>query len=149
MKPILIIEDDSFKANSLTEHIQQNVVGAKITIATNLADAVEMVNHNIYELVIVDMAIPSHPTVHGGGSPISLLTGGLDILLELKELDRNDPCIIVTQYPDIEICGDFYPLSKAKEEIKKLLDCDVITCIAYSEGSTDWKVAIKEELLKI
>ncbi|UVM51570.1 response regulator [Pseudomonas sp. B21-015] len=149
MKPVLIIEDDSFKANSLTEHIEHVVTGANITIATNLADAIEMVNKNTYTLIIVDMAIPSHPTVYGGGSPMSLLTGGLDILLELRELERDDPCIIVTQYPDIEICGDFYPLSKAKDEIKKLLDCDVVTCIAYSEGSTEWKVAITEELNKI
>lgn len=149
MKSVLIIEDDSFKANSLIEHIEYIIPDAVISIATNLTDAVEMVNNNIYSLIVLDMAIPSHPTVSGGGSPMSLLTGGLDILLELKELDRDDPCIIVTQYPDIEICENFYPLSKAKEEIKKLLDCDVVTCIAYSEGSAEWKVAITEELNRI
>jgi CheY-like chemotaxis protein len=149
MKPVLIIEDDSFKANSLTEHIENIISDAVISIATNLTDAVEMVNNNTYSLIILDMAIPSHPTVSGGGSPMSLLTGGLDILLELKELERDDPCIIVTQYPDIEICENFYPLGKAKEEIKNLLDCDVVTCISYSEGSMDWKNAITDELKRI
>lgn len=149
MKPVLIIEDDSFKANSLVEHIKHTIFDVTISIATNLTEAVEMVNNNTYALIVLDMAIPSHPTISGGGSPMSLLTGGLDILLELKELEREDPCVIVTQYPDIEICENFYPLNKAKEEIKKLLDCDVVTCIAYSEGSEEWKIAITKELKKL
>ncbi|KRV67108.1 response regulator [Pseudomonas citronellolis] len=146
MKPILIIEDDSFKLNSLIEHIEKTIKGIQIHSATNLVDAIDLISKIECSAIIVDMAIPSHPTIIGGGSPMSLLTGGLDVILELKELKRNEPCIIITQYPDIEISGEFYPVSKAKEEIHKHLDCKVLTCISYSEGSNNWKSELTETL---
>ncbi|MBF4437269.1 response regulator, partial [Vibrio anguillarum] len=110
MKNILIIEDDSFKADSLEQFLIQYNSKADIKIAGSLAEAINSVNREVFDLILVDMAIPSHPSVAGGGAPTSLLTGGIDVLLELNYLNRKDPCIVVTQYPDIDISGKFYDL---------------------------------------
>ena len=146
MIKLLLIEDDSFKAKSLLDFVYSVLPDVSVTNASSLVEAINQVNNASFDLVLIDMAIPSHPIISGAGSPMSLLTGGLDVLLELKYLERSDPCVIITQYPDIELSGQFFPLQQAGREIKTQLDCDVLACIEYSEGSEKWKTVLLDIL---
>lgn len=149
MKKILLIEDDGFKAKSLIDFLCSSWIGVSIITAPSLVDAVEAINERVYDLILIDMAIPSHPAILGGGSPMSLLTGGLEVLLELKFLGRLDSCVVITQYPEIEISGTFFSVSEAAKKIRERLNCEVLECIKYSEGSGDWKLALGAVLEKL
>lgn len=144
MLNILLIEDDDFKATSLSDYVSSIVPDAKITITTSLVGAIRSIESCCYELILIDMAIPSHPNVPGGGAPMSLLSGGCDVILELTSLNRKDPCIVITQFPEIEMSGRFYSISESVSAIKSNLGFDVIDCIEYSEGSDHWKMALKK-----
>ena len=143
---ILMIEDDNYKAASLEEFLLGRVPGAQITFAPSLVDAIEAIEVSLYSLVLIDMAIPSHPIIPGEGSPMSLLAGGLEVLMEIQSLGRHDPCVIITQYPEIEISGIYYSLADSREQLKLELGCKVLDCIEYSEGSDQWKLALGEVL---
>jgi len=143
---ILLIEDDGFKSESIIYFINHLYPSSFLNVCSSLSEGIEYVNNNIYDYVLVDMAIPSHPIEPGGGSPLSLLTGGLDIILELKFLDRNDSCIIITQYPDLELCGQLYSLDEAVEQLWTQLGCKVLACIEYNEGSENWKYYLRAVL---
>lgn len=143
---ILVIEDDNFKADSISSFLSVKYSGSNITVKTNLAESIEIINLEEFNYVMVDMAIPSHPIVSGEGAPISFLTGGLDVILELNALERADECIILTQYPEIEICGQFYHINEAKNMIETLLGCSVLGCLEYSENGTNWKTSLENLL---
>lgn len=116
----LIIEDDNYKAESLKKFVFNNVDNkASILIATNLKDAILSIEENIFDYIFVDMSIPSHPTMIGQGTAFSLVKGGLEILMEISELDRNDRCIVITQYPEIEISGNFFFSQSIKNQAKR------------------------------
>ena len=142
MFEVLIVEDDNFKKEALVDLIGSNVPNARIQCVADVSTAVAAINQSKFHLIIIDMALPSHPVVSGGGSPMSLLTGGLEVLLELNSLERTDHCIIVTQYPDIEIAGNFYALDAATAAIRENLSCNVIGCFQYAENSSDWSEAL-------
>lgn len=149
MKNILIIEDDSFKADSLSCFFEKQTENYSVNIVGSLVEATEIVNEREFYFIIVDMAIPSHPTVAGGGSPTSLLNGGIDVLLELNYLNRSDPCVVVTQYPDIKIADNYYNLQEAPSVLKSELGCEVIACIEYKEENNNWENLLNEILNKI
>lgn len=149
MTRILIVEDDSFKSESLHAFVNGSIPHAKILCVSDVASAVHEVQKNNFDLILLDIALPSHPVVSGGGSPMSLLSGGLEIIFELHSLNRNDPCIVVTQYPEIEITGKFFPVISAAEAIRECFGCDVIACIQYSEESNDWELELSELLKNI
>ncbi|MNC07525.1 hypothetical protein D3C75_550780 [compost metagenome] len=142
---ILIVEDDSFKAKSLKDFMAMTYANPSLRVAPSLVDAIEAVSESSYDLILVDMAIPSHPAISGEGSPLSFLSGGLDVLLELNSLERKDPCIVVTQYPEIQIGGKLYALKDAAAHIRSYLGCDVKECIMYNEDSKEWK----EEMMRV
>lgn len=148
MFKILIIEDDDFKSRRLKEFLNQSMLNIEIYESNNLKNAIEFINTNIYDLILIDMAIPSHPMIPGEGSPYSLLNGGIEIILELDYLNRKDDCIIITQYPEIEISGQFFSIEDATGKIKEILECDVLGCIEYSEESEDWKYILGSKLEK-
>jgi ActR/RegA family two-component response regulator len=146
MNTVLIIEDDDFKAKSLKEYMLNRSEFDTVEIASSLVEAIDAITIREYNFILVDMAIPSHPTIPGEGAPVSLLTGGLDILMELSDMNRTDPCVIVTQYGDIEIAGQYYSLEQAKFQIEKQLECSVLSCIEYKEADDKWKESLKDIL---
>lgn len=149
MEKLLIIEDDEHKIERLKTFAQKHLPEKEVFLATSLVTAIENINKYEFSLIFVDMGIPSHPIEAGSGSPVSLLTGGIEVLLELSELQRTDPCIIITQYPDIEISGQFYPLSQATQQLYDKLECKVETCVHYIEDSSEWEEELKKAIQKI
>lgn len=144
---ILIIEDDDYKLERLREFSKnyfENTI--EIDISESLVEAIESIQEEEYDLIFVDMSIPSHPIKVGQGNPVSLLTGGLKVILTLNSMGRSDPCIIITQYPDIQISGISILTENVKEKVKELLDCEILECIYYKEESTDWETQLRSIL---
>lgn len=135
---VLIIEDDDYKERNIKKYVNKKYVIKKIDIALSLAEAIDAIDNEEYDLIFVDMAIPSHTAQQGEGAPLSLLTGGIDILLELADMKRSDKCVVLTQHPSIEISGEHYPLDEAPTRFKTLLNCDVLACIHYIEEDSSW-----------
>lgn len=136
---ILIIEDDDYKLERIKAFTISKLGDVHFRYSESLKEALEAVTENTYDLIFVDMAIPSHPTIAGQGTPVSFNTGGLEVLMELSASGRSDPCIIITQYPDIEISGEYIPVNQVKEKLPILLECEVAACILYDEDNDNWQ----------
>lgn len=142
---ILIVEDDNYKADSLKKFIFDHIdINTEISLATNLKDAIFNIEQNLFDYIFVDMSIPSHPTMVGQGTAFSLVKGGLEILMEISELDRGDKCIVITQYPEIEISGNFFLVKHSKLKLKEILGCEVIECIQYFIDDDSWQNELKK-----
>lgn len=141
---ILIIEDDDYKLERLKIFASVELENLTISTSESLKEALEAIGKNTFDLIFVDMAIPSHPTIAGQGTPVSFNTGGLEVLMELAAMGRSDPCIIITQYPDIEISGEYIPIGDVKTKLPLLLECEVAACIFYEEDSNTWEAELKK-----
>ena len=144
---VLIIEDDDYKANDLLQFANNKFANPEVKLAVSLAEAIDAIDESTFDLIFVDMAIPSHTAEQGAGAPMSLLTGGIDILLELSEMNRKDRCIVITQHPSIEISEEHYPLENAPAIFKSLLNCDVVACIYYVVDDSTWMMDLEKALL--
>lgn len=148
MALVLIVEDDAFKSDNLLALVQSKIRHAEVRRVSDVSSAIAAVNAVRFDLILIDMALPSHPIVSGGGPPMSLLTGGLEVLFELQSLDHQVDCIIVTQYPEIEISGRFFPVKQAAAAMREEFQTPVVACLEYSEDSVDWMVLLSKLLEK-
>jgi CheY-like chemotaxis protein len=138
----LIVEDDPYKLNGIQTYLNSVFVGTlDISVCQALASATALLGSQKFDLAIIDMSIHSHEPEAGSGSPFPLSTGGLDVLFEIvySENGANTPCIILTQYPDIEIESLPIPVEQAKKEILDKFDIDVAGCVRYLENDNQWK----------
>jgi CheY-like chemotaxis protein len=145
---VLLVEDDEHKRRSIISALQECAQSVNVIVAESLHTGIKNIDETPFDLVVLDMAIPSHPLVSGEGAPVPFNTGGLDILLELDSMGRNDPCIVITQFPEIEISQIFYSVEKAAVAIEKELGYKVIDCIAYSGVDGVWLEQFSELLVR-
>lgn len=139
MLKVLLVEDDNFKSEEIQSLLLQLEPRVHIRIARSVSSAVGAIQQTVFDLVVLDMALPSHTPTAGTGAPLSLLTGGLEVIFELQSLERKDPCLIITQYPEIEICGDFFPVQVAAQAIEENYGTAVLGCLEYSEAGSEWR----------
>lgn len=146
----LIVEDDQFKMEGIRSHLT-DVFNGKIEMVgcQALASATELLASQAFDLAIIDMSIHSHEPEAGAGSPFPLSSGGLDVLFEIAYSGNNTPCIILTQYPDIEIESVPIPVDLAKNSIREKFDIEVAGCVRYLENDNQWKSEITSILKKL
>jgi len=138
----LIVEDDPYKLKGIQTYLNCVFAGTlDISVCQALASATALLGLQTFDLAIIDMSIHSHEPEAGSGSPFPLSSGGLDVLFEIAHSENGikTPCIILTQYPDIEIESLPIPVEQAKKEILDKFDIDVAGCVRYLENDHQWK----------
>lgn len=146
----LIVEDDPFKMEGIRSYLSE-IFNDRIEmmVCQALASATALLELHVFELAIIDMSIHSHEPKAGAGSPLPLSSGGLDVLFEIAHTGNNTHCIVLTQYPDIDIETLPIPVESAKNEIFEKFDIEVAGCVRYLENDNQWKadiISILEQL---
>lgn len=146
----LIVEDDLFKMEGIRAHLKE-LFGDRIETSEcqALNSAKALLSSKRFDLAIIDMSIHSHEPEAGAGSPFPLSSGGLDVLFEIFYSGSNTPCIILTQYPDIEIEGAPVPVEMAQQEILEKFDIEVAGCVRYIEDDNLWRVTVTSILERL
>jgi len=144
---ILIVEDDSYKFTQICALVKSTIPTAEITHFDSVHGVVRYLRKEIPDKLILDMALPTHPPVAGEGSPVSMSSGGVEVLLELRRLQINDlPIAILTQYPDFEIEDDYYELVDAPDALFRHYGLKNIVSVYYEHGDTEWVLPIENFL---
>lgn len=143
----LVVEDDKFKLDSIRQYLLDTLLReVEITECHALSTTTFALAAQHFDIVIIDMSIHSHEPEVGAGSPVPLPSGGLDVLFEIDHLNHSSACIILTQYPDIEIEGLPVPVELAAAEIELKFGIKVAGCIQYFENETQWKTDMSKLL---
>lgn len=146
MRDALIIEDDQHKLDDfcgLLTHLHPKIL---IASAKSVQEAIEKLDLQKFDLVVLDMALPSHDLLPGMGSPMSLLSGGMEIVYEFDHQERLEPVIIVTQHPEIEIDSELIKIGRARRELLERYKVNLLDCIHYEVGGLSWKEKFRKAI---
>lgn len=135
---VLIVEDDPHKLKKLRAEIDQLPQVGIVKTASSLQEAMAAVSSYAFELVLLDMAIPSHTGGPGAIDTYSQPVGGLDVLLHLSFNESPTKVIIVTQYPTVEYNRRHVPLRDLKAKLADDGIDNVVDVIFFSEDNA-WK----------
>jgi CheY-like chemotaxis protein len=139
----LIIEDDAFKLDRIRGCLSN--LTYKLSDVSSLQAAVTLLAQREFDFVLLDMALPSHDLKRGGGPSASMLSGGIEVIMELAYQCRNEKVIVITQYPEIEIEGALVPVGSASEKLRKIFG-GVISVIHYKHESQSWEADLRKLL---
>jgi CheY-like chemotaxis protein len=139
---ILIVEDDAFKLQRISQCLERLPDNPQMTIVTSVQAAVALLAKNQYDIILLDMALPSHDIRSGGAPASSLLSGGLEIIMELAFLRRQERVVIITQYPEIEIEGNLVSVDQAHAALRQLCDVNLAAVIHYKHEEASWEAAL-------
>jgi CheY-like chemotaxis protein len=141
---ILIVEDDTFKYDRIISCLKNLSEKPSIKVARSVQAAVALISKAKFDFILLDMSLPSHDLLPGGGAGSSLLSGGIEVIMELSFLNRADCVIVITQYPEVEIEGELVSIANAHSTFRKLFPANIESVILYRHESNEWE----QELLK-
>lgn len=142
---ILIVEDDSFKLKKINDYICSTFPNLNIKVKDNVRDAVIYLKNENPDKIILDMSLPSHSAKVGKGNPLSMPSGGIEVISELSFSNKVDiPLIILTQYPEIEVENEYYPIPEAGKFITEIYGIEKLHVSFYDDSNDEWTYAINE-----
>ena len=138
MKRILLVEDESHKQEELSGYIMEFFCqGTLLDVVQSVREAMDSVKRHDYDLIILDMALPTFTTDQDnidGGRDQAL--GGVEVLRKLKSLDKTVNVVIVTQYPDILLEGKRVKLKQAQPALASKYNQNIAGAMLYKYKST-------------
>lgn len=144
---VLIVEDEAHKIKDLTDRISTKFPLSMVTSVSSVRNAVLKVIENDYDLIVLDMALPTfEKTGAGKGAGNSQVIGGMEIIRALKASRKSPSIIIVTQYPDIILDGTKIKLSRVSKVINEKYNQQVVSSILYSYKNKQWESAFENAL---
>ena len=144
---VLIVEDEDFKAADVRRVLADIIPNQRETKASSVTSAMRLLMAELFDILILDMSLPTFDLSGpgGGGSPQG--QGGIEILRLTKRLAARPSIIVVSQYPDIEVDGRAIPLAQAARVLSDKFGVSVLKCVAYEYASDSWRADFREAVL--
>jgi len=138
---VLVVEDEEHKSNDLVARLGQHGVGMQtITLANSVREAVLAVTQYNYDLIVLDMALPTFSkgadSDQVGG--LAQSSGGIEVLRTLHAVGAQARIIIVTQYPEIVINGVNAKPTQVAGIVAKRYGQEVLGTVIYSFNTPEW-----------
>lgn len=136
---VLVVEDDRYKRTEITSVLRGLAREIYIAEAESVNTACLHVYDERFDLVILDMSLPTfeQDAPGGGGSPQG--QGGLEVLRVLKRLGSRSQVIVVSQYPEIELERQIFELGNAPSVLSDYFRVSVIGAVLYEFRNEAWK----------
>lgn len=141
---VLLVEDEEHKTADLIARLgAAGISSGDLCVAAGVREAVLQVIDNTYDLIVLDMALPtfSKGGLSGGEGGVAQAVGGIEILRALNATGKRCRIIVVTQYPDIFINGDKIRLSSMPKVISAKYGQNIVGAILYSYNDKAWEKA--------
>lgn len=132
---ILLVEDETHKRDEIIQCVK-DVYDFSPEIVDSVSSAVLEVMQADYDLIILDMALPTFgESADDKKKGHDQAQGGIEVLRALKLSKKATKIIIVTQYPDFYIGGTKVKLKDSPKVIKEKYAQDVRGAVLYNYKS--------------
>ena len=137
---ILLIEDDLYKRDQLEDFLHSSIDELVLDIAMSVNSAKKSLQKNSYDLLILDMSLPTFDikAEESGGRPQNF--GGADILRYLKRKKIDTKSIVVTQYEE-------FIDNSLTDELTEKYQAN-FAGIVYFDINKNWVVSLSDSIKK-
>lgn len=138
---VLLIEDEQHKVSDLIAHLYKHgATPDNLQIVGGVREAVLAVVEGEFDLIVLDMALPTFAGrgADGSGGGVAQAIGGVEVLRMLKVSKKSPRIIIVTQYPEIIIDGVKIRLNQAGKVLSAKYGQNVLGAVLYSYSTAAW-----------
>ena len=142
---VLLVEDIEYKRDkviTLLKSLSEEII---LDIAKSYVTGVNAIIDNSYDLVILDMSLPTYdkgPTENGGRFRVY---GGKDIIRKIMRTSNCPEVVVLTQHTTFGEVGEQKNTDTLSEELKNIMGGKFSGIINYDTTKPQWK----EEITRI
>lgn len=144
---ILIIEDETHKLEELLKIINELKLPLP-DVACSVKDAINQIEEKEYDLLVLDMALPTfgdNSSIQGSDQS----EGGIEIIRHLDYIKKTPSILIVTQYYNFHIDGKPIKLNKASKYLREKYNQKIEDSLIFNYKDKSTQIKIKNKLKTI
>lgn len=143
MNNILFIEDNRAKADDVSLFMNENYPEINFEIKESFTSGLRELFKNRYDLLFLDMSIPTRE-----GDANSLINnfeqlGGYQILSEMKRKKKQIPTILITMFNEFGVNRSFFNLNEIDELCMTEFSDFYLGAVYYTSKDANWKEKLK------
>jgi len=142
---ILIVEDDQYKSEAISEFLITEFRSPEIVIKDSLASGIfEVLDNGEFDIILLDMSMPSFDVTSkdpSGGTPESY--AGEDFLSQMTVLGVNIPIVVVTQYDNFGTDDSQMSLTALDKKLRHNHSEIYEGSVYFKSSSISWKKELK------
>ncbi|TCD11589.1 hypothetical protein EZ449_04835 [Pedobacter frigidisoli] len=141
---ILIVENDTNKSSVVELFLltDLDISPEELVIKRSFQSGLEAILDNRYDLLILDMSLPTFDITDFDDGGETLDRGGEIILQEMERENISIPSLILTQYEDFGGVS----LSKIDDNLFNEFPTFYLGCIYYNSSQTQWQTELKSKI---
>jgi CheY-like chemotaxis protein len=146
---VLVVEDDPHKRDQIARVIQSERAEAVLVEAQSVNAAKDRLRDTQFELVVLDMSLPSYSVdaAETGGYP--QVFGGRELLSYLDFLDATALVIVITQFDRFDSGIEDITLESLAAELRGKFSKRLLSVIHFSSTSEAWRSELVEQVRRM
>lgn len=142
---VLIVEDNNNKLKQIRNLIENKYADCQVVEAYSFNSGVKRVFENNWDLVILDMSLPTYDITHTESGGDKKPVAGKNIMKRMLNRKINSPVVIITQFETFD--DDKISLDTLNKEFNEFYNQIWKGTIYY--GNDEWKLVFKKLLDKL
>lgn len=145
---ILLVEDEAPKRENIRSVVDQRFPKRSLLEARSVGSAIRALRSDRYDLIILDMSLPTFDIKVGesGGRPQGF--GGVEVLRYMERLDVVAPVIVVTAYPAFSQGDREIDLGALEKDLAKDHPDSFKGVVFYNSMFSTWREELQEAIEK-
>ena len=141
---ILLVEDIEYKRDKVIGLLESISADVSVDVAKSYVSAVNSATSTTYDLIILDMSLPTYdkgPNENGGRFRVY---GGKDIIRKLMRGKEHPVVVVLTQHTTFGEIGEQKNTDTLSQEVNALMGSKFIGILKYDSTKPQWKDEIKK-----
>ncbi len=146
---LLIVEDEEPKLRHISSYLSKLLPDARLIEALSVRSAMEALDKDIFDLIILDMSLPTFDIkgAESGGRPQGF--GGTNLMREMDLNDQTIPVIVLTGYEAFTKSGGEVGLKAMNKELTEEFPDFFRGILHFNSAYGDWKIQLNLMLKEI
>ena len=146
MKKILLIEDDEKKIDDVKLFILSNYSGFSLTIKEAYQSGLRELMMNAYDMLLLDMSLPTFETMDLEGVGSFEKFGGFKIMKEIARKKKQIYTVLITMFDDFGESDTSITLQQMDIVFKLEFQNQYKGFVFYNSKESSWKKALSQHL---
>lgn len=136
---ILVVEDNAFKRKRIVEIICTEFKDISVSESHSFTSAWKMILSHKYDLVLLDMSLPTFDKTSSDPGGAFRVFGGKEIARKMARRSIESKFLFITQYKNFSDNINSYTFESLREELLSQYSEHCMGFILYSNTKSEWR----------
>lgn len=146
----LLVEDEGPKLAHIRRFMRESFSNVSVSDARSVSKALDAIEEEMFDLLLLDMSLPTFDVGHGehGGRPQGF--GGIEILRHIAMEGLALPTIVLTGYEAFpDEAGTLIDLNTLRERMTEEFPETVVAVVHFNSSLDDWRISLRPIIERI